>query len=103
MKQVTYTHVDGSITVFTETTPYELVRWDWKAQANITTAITVKDWGLQMWARERLSSADFEAFKTTSETEWANSEGTITPIRDLDSFKHYWTLFVNDPNVAIQE
>lgn len=107
MKQVTYTHLDGNVTIFTANTAVEhyVEHW-WDATANIRTSTTlinyICDWGLSTWAKERLTSDEFVTFneKTAQWEQLANS-GQI--VHDTTDFREYWAKFLQDPNVKAEE
>ena len=100
MKQVTYTHVDGTTTVFTANTAITVMEWDAETQSNVAVTQYVGDWGFGTWAKERLSGDEFQAFVAASTT-WDTTNDHL--IIEVDSFKTYWTEFVTHPSVVVEE
>ena len=106
MKQVTYTHLDGNVTIFTANTAIETIKshWDFDANVRVDTPFTyyICDWGLSTWAKERLTSDEFVTFneKTAQWEQLANS-GQI--VHDTTDFREYWAKFLQDPNVKAEE
>ena len=106
MKQVTYTHLDGNVTIFTANTVIENTVMRWDANANVHVSNTdisyVYDWGLGIWADERLTPDELTKFTETA-MQWGAVYNLNEHVYDIEDFKEYWAKFIQDPNVKVEE
>lgn len=64
----------------------------------VTSEVYVTDYGLHIWAGERLTQAEQVAFAAQ-----VNNPIKVRPDNENPGFLHWWQRYITDPNVKVTE